>query len=292
MLTAEYAVLDGALALALPSRYGQSLSISEAKKDLHWTSFDENNNIWFQDKFEWMNGQLISKAHENPISKRLLQIFGAVQQLNPGFLKDGDCYNIETYQDFNRLWGLGTSSTLINNVAQWAKIDAYELLDLTFGGSGYDIACAQHNQPITYQLTDDKKPTVEVVEFNPSFQTNLYFLYLEQKQDSRSGIKAYRALGKVDNTSLTEISEITHSIINTSQHDEFNSLIDAHENIIARLISDEPIKTRLFNDFNGSIKSLGAWGGDFILVSTKTDPTNYFSAKGYKTVIPYRDMVL
>ena len=292
MLTAEYAVLDGALALALPSRYGQSLSISEAQEDIHWTSFDENNNIWFQDKFEWVNGKLISKAHENPISKRLLQIFDTVQQLNPGFLKDGDCYNIKTHQDFNRLWGLGTSSTLINNIAQWAKIDAYELLNLTFGGSGYDIACAQHNQPITYHLTDDKKPAVEVVEFNPSFQTNLYFVYLEQKQDSRSGIKAYRALGKVDNRSLTEISEITHSIINTSQLDEFNSLIDAHENIIARLISDEPIKTRLFNDFNGSIKSLGAWGGDFILVSSKTDPTDYFSAKGYKTIIPYRNMVL
>lgn len=292
LLTAEYAVLDGALALALPSRYGQSLSISETQEDVHWTSFDENNNIWFQDKFEWVNGELISKAHENPISKRLLQIFDAVQQLNPEFLKDGDCYNIKTQQDFNRLWGLGTSSTLINNIAQWAKIDAYELLNLTFGGSGYDIACAQHNQPITYQLTDNKKPAVEVVEFNPSFQTNLYFVYLEQKQDSRSGIKAYRALGKINTTSLTEISEITHSIINTSQLDEFDSLIDTHENIIARLISEQPIKTRLFNDFNGSIKSLGAWGGDFILVSSKTDPTDYFSAKGYKTIIPYRDMVI
>jgi len=291
LLTAEYAVLDGALALALPSQYGQSLSVSEGHKNLLWTSFNENNNIWFQDEFKWMNGALVSNADENPVSKRLLQIFGAVQQLNPGFIKDS-VYNIETFQDFNRLWGLGTSSTLINNIAQWAKIDPYELLKLTFGGSGYDIACAQNNNPITYRLTDNKKPTVEEVEFNPNFQTNLYFVYLEQKQDSRSGIKAYRSLGKVDTTSLTEISAITHSIINTTQLDEFNSLIDAHENIIAHLISEQPIKTRLFKDFNGSIKSLGAWGGDFILVSSKTDPTDYFSTKGYKTIIPYRDMVL
>jgi hypothetical protein len=47
---------------------------------------------------------------------------------------------------------LGTSSTLINNIAQWFGIDAYELLWKSFGGSGYDIASAQHNKPIVYQL--------------------------------------------------------------------------------------------------------------------------------------------
>ena len=32
----------------------------------------------------------------------------------------------------------------------------------------------------------------------------------------------------------------------------------------------------LFNDFKGAIKSLGAWGGDFILATAKQDPTAYF----------------
>ena len=52
------------------------------------------------------------------------------------------------------------------------------------------------------------------------------------------------------------------------------------------------MQERLFNDFNGALKSLGAWGGDFILAATETDPTSYFKNKGLNTVIPYKDMIL
>ncbi len=65
-----------------------------------------------------------------------------------------------------------------------------------------------------------------------------------------------------------------------------------HELIIANLIQQDPIKTRLFIDFKGSVKSLGAWGGDFVLVASETNPTDYFNAKGFDTVLPYSDMVL
>ena len=40
------------------------------------------------------------------------------------------------------------------------------------------------------------------------------------------------------------------------------------------------------------LKSLGAWGGDFILAASETDPTPYFKSKGFDTVIPYDDMIL
>ena len=36
---------------------------------------------------------------------------------------------------------------------------------------------------------------------------------------------------------------------------------------MSKLTSKEKIKDKLFNDFDGEIKSLGAWGGDFILAS-------------------------
>ena len=69
-------------------------------------------------------------------------------------------------------------------------------------------------------------------------------------------------------------------------------MIDKHEAIIAKLIQQTPVKELLFSDFNGSIKSLGAWGGDFVLATSQTNPTDYFKAKGFETVIPYNEMVV
>ena len=68
--------------------------------------------------------------------------------------------------------------------------------------------------------------------------------------------------------------------------------MNAHEILISNLIEQETIKSKLFNDFNGEIKSLGAWGGDFVLATSKTNPTAYFKTKGFDTVISYKEMVL
>jgi hypothetical protein len=48
----------------------------------------------------------------------------------------------------------------------------------------------------------------------------------------------------------------------------------------------------LFSDFDGAVKSLGAWGGDFVLAISNEDPTTYFKSKGYETIIAYKDMIL
>ena len=42
--------------------------------------------------------------------------------------------------------------------------------------------------------------------------------------------------------------------------------------------------------FEGEIKSLGAWGGDFILASGINSPS-YFESKGYKTIVKFDDMI-
>jgi hypothetical protein len=52
------------------------------------------------------------------------------------------------------------------------------------------------------------------------------------------------------------------------------------------------VKNSLFSDFNGTVKSLGAWGGDFVLVVSNENPTAYFKSKGFETVLPYKDMIL
>ena len=295
LLTAEYAVLDGAKALAIPTKYGQSLVIEENNSDsIDWKSFNELGDVWFECSISFDEIAITDKKNDsnNDVKKRLIQILKATQRLNPEFLASKQGYTITTHQDFNRLWGLGTSSTLINNIANWAKVDPYQLLEQTFGGSGYDIACAENNTPITFQLKPEQNPFVKPVTFQPEFKNHLYFVYLNQKQNSRDGILTYKTLGKINSEIINNINSITDAMIVCKSLSDFEILIEAHELIIANLIQQDPIKTRLFKDFKGAIKSLGAWGGDFVLVASETNPTYYFNAKGFDTVLPYSDMVL
>lgn len=292
MLTGEYAVLDGTLALAVPTKYGQSLTIEPIdEQQLIWSSYDENNAIWFQDVFEIIQDVMLKQVQHDETYNRLVQILNAAKQLNPEFLNESKGFKISTHLTFPKNWGLGTSSTLINNVASWAQVDAFSLLENTFGGSGYDIACAQHNYPISYQI-QGKKRLVNQVRFHPTFSDHLYFVYLNKKQNSRDGIANYHSQKEESKMLVSEISDITNKIIACKSLKEFDELITTHENLIAKQIKQKPIKQLLFNDFNGAIKSLGAWGGDFILVTSNGNPKSYFETKGFKTVIPYRDMVL
>jgi mevalonate kinase len=192
---------------------------------------------------------------------------------------------------FPKFWGLGTSSTLINNIAQWIGIDAFVLLKNSFGGSGYDIACAQNNTPILYQLIQGK-PVVEQVFFNPNFTEQIYFVYLNKKQNSKNAIAAYYKKEKNKTATLSKINAITTTILHSKNSETFSSEIENHEIILSEILETKPVKEVLFPDFKGTVKSLGAWGGDFILVVSKGNPTDYFKEKGFATVIPYGEMIL
>ena len=58
---------------------------------------------------------------------------------------------------FDKDWGLGSSSTLISNLSQLARIDPYELNNRVFNGSGYDIACAKSESPLLYRLIKNER---------------------------------------------------------------------------------------------------------------------------------------
>ena len=292
LLTGEYLVLDGALSLAVPTQFGQSLMIERIdEKKLIWESIDNNRNVWFEDEFYIENDISHFTRNDNTVSKRLLQILNAAKQLNPDFLNSEFGFKITTNLNFPQFWGLGSSSTLINNIAQWANVDAYKLLEQTFGGSGYDIACAQHNVPITYKL-ENKNRYIDKIDFNPIFKENLYFVHLNKKQNSRDGIEMYNANKNNSHLAISEISEITSKIINCNSLEHFETLITSHEQIISKIIKQKPVKELLFNDYKSAIKSLGAWGGDFILATGNKYSMNYFSNKGYNTIIPYSEMIL
>ncbi len=295
LLTGEYLVLDGAQALAIPTQKGQWLFIEETDTEgIHWQSFDENGNCWFETNFLITEKELTlaNDTHNDPIADTLLTILNSAKDLNPIFLTTSSGYTVESRLEFDREWGLGSSSTLINNIAQWAKVNAFELLENSFGGSGYDIACAQNDTPIIYKRTEGK-PVVTEAPFDPVFKNNLFFVYLNQKQDSKDSIKRYQSLPlKEFDKAEAEVNAITQQMLECTDLAAFEELISTHEAIVSKIIKTETVRSRLFSDYPGSIKSLGGWGGDFVLATGSSEDMDYFKKKGYTTVVPYEEMLL
>jgi mevalonate kinase len=295
LITGEYLVLDGAQSLAVPTLYGQSLSVKETQdRLLTWKSLDDKGKPWFESDYELEDFDPVTKNTVSEealaISVTLKKILLEARKLNPSFLSTSQGYEITTALNFPREWGLGSSSTLINNIAQWAQIDAYVLLWNAFSGSGYDIACAQNNSPIIYQLKNSR-PIVHSASFNPTFKSDLYFVYLNQKQNSRDGIAQYRNKEFNAFSAISQINSITQRILTCTRLSQFDKLIKKHESILSEILGTPTVKERLFPDFKGAIKSLGAWGGDFILATGNKTTPDYFKEKGYATVIPYSKMV-
>lgn len=290
LITGEYTVLDGALALAVPTKFGQGLKVEHNNNNcIDWKSISETDDVWFEANFKLKNKQWYPSVN-NEVATTLSKILNAINGLNPKVFQQEIGFNIESKLNFNRHWGLGSSSTLINNLANWANIDAYQLLEKTFGGSGYDIACAAHNIPITYQLTNSQR-IVTPVDLNWPFKDQLYFVYLNKKQNSRNAIAHYKDQAKYNSTYIQDISELTYQLIGCTNPEEFDIIIERHENLLSALLNLKPVKQELFFDFLGSIKSLGAWGGDFIMARASQNPTAYFKAKGFDIVIPFSEMV-
>lgn len=295
LLTGEYAVLDGAFGLAIPTRFGQSLKVSENNSGfIEWKSY-EKGNIWFQQDFELGGlepvGKFTLNEEQQAVSRKLRSVISTARDLNTGFLSTIQGCEVATHLNFNRQWGLGTSSTLINNLAQWAEVDPYTLLDHTFGGSGYDIACANADRPVLYRR-EDKNIEVIRVNFNPQFSEFIHFVYLNKKQDSRLGISAYRER-EFDRLKLVdEISEIGRAVAYCQDLNEFHRLIALHETLISIAMKQPKVQEILFPDYDGTIKSLGAWGGDFVMATSSSTGIEYFKEKGYHTVIPFSEMVL
>ena len=294
LITGEYLVLDGAKAFALPTKFGQKLIVENGNnRVIQWTSYDADGSIWLDIKLSFAD---ILKQNTlegaDAITITLIKILHESYLLNPDFIQNSDGFNITTQLTFPRNWGLGTSSTLINNIAQWLNIDAFVLLNNSFGGSGYDIACAQSDSPILYHL-ESGKPIIEKVTFEPKFSENLYFVYLEKKQSSKSSIATYYSnKNKALAEDIITNNKITSAVLKAKTLQEFSIALENHEAQMSSILGMQTIKESLFPDFNGTIKSLGAWGGDFVLAISAENPVEFFNKKGFGTVIPYSDMIL
>src|SRR6056300_47743 len=289
LISGEYVILDGALSLAAPTLFGQYLEIlKDDSKYIKWTSKNSNGKVWFQCKIHRENLEL-DKSSSSKISNTLIEIIKNIRDFNPNFLTNSGA-SITTKLTFDKDWGLGSSSTLISNLSKLAGIDPFKLNNKIFNGSGYDIACAGSNSPLLFSKSENEK-YIKEVSFRPVFHENIYFVYLNRKQNSLTEVKKYKKTIS-SNESISEISEITKNILNCNEYKIFNELISSHEQVISKLISKQTIKKELFDDFHGEIKSLGAWGGDFIMVTSENNPLDYFKNKGYNTLFKFSDLLI
>ena len=289
LLTGEYVILDGALSLAAPTKFGQHLKLQENLSNLiNWKSKNFDGNIWFECLIT-SDTLKVKSTSSQKISNTLVEIINFIREYNPAFLKNCGS-DISTNLTFEKNLGLGSSSTLISNLSKISGVNPYTLNNKIFKGSGYDIACAESKSPILYKLDKDQK-IINEVSFKPSFNGHIYFVYLNKKQNSISEIEKYNK-NKASNSIINEISDITSEILVCNSIDRFNKLIEAHELIISKLISKQTVKDLLFKDFDGYIKSLGAWGGDMIMVTSQVDPSKYFIEKGYSTIFKFKELLV
>jgi mevalonate kinase len=293
MLTGEYFVLDGAKTLAVPTKFGQRMTVRKLNGNnstLFWVALNSKNEPWIQLSFDTKHFEPnVDSEHAATLTK-LLQI---CRKLNEDFLISDADFAVQTLLEFPNNWGLGSSSTLVYCLAQFAQVNPFDLLQATIGGSGYDVACAGSDLPLLYRL-ESAKPQFEQVHFQPAFSENLFFVHLGKKQLSSSGIAHYRSREIDKQLYINHLNALTDKLLLCNSLEKCKELMSEHENCIAEALEIEPIKKTLFDDVDVAAKSLGAWGGDFVMIAfdgTKPELAKLLEPKGLNTILSWSEMM-
>jgi mevalonate kinase len=285
--------MHGARALAVPLRVGQSLQVhATSENHVSWEATTPDG-LWFNCLLRIPDLKVINTS-DPKLGNRLSSILSEVAELMPSLLSEKVGANVRTHLEFNPQFGFGSSSTLVSNLSAWAGIDSYALLANTFGGSGYDIACAQAEQPIIYALTDNQ-PTVRKAGFYPSFANQVYFVYLGSKQKSSDAITEFSKSARFNQGDIDQVNHITEGLLNSDSLEDFETLIAEHEELLSQILQKPKVKDLYFADLDGCAKSLGAWGGDFVLLTTRRPRQEFvpwLKQKGFETTYGYSELVL
>jgi mevalonate kinase len=293
LITGEYLVLKGATALAVPLNKGQTLSVGSSNETGFSWRAETPNGLWFEIKFD--EKLTILETSDYKKAEKLQLILRKALQQKPSVQEKLTHSSVITRLEFDPSWGWGSSSTLLHLLKQWLEIDPYQLMDETFGGSGYDIACAGADQPIFYRRAKGESPKITPAPFDPPFIHQMGIVYLNKKQSSSTQVKSFLKAASNNENLVEEISALSNEFATVQDVDTFMRLMHQHEKIIATATGLNPVQELLFPEYKGTIKSLGAWGGDFVLfLSEKNFATNkkWFESKGYPLVMPFDEVVM
>lgn len=289
MLTSEYVAVDGALVLAIPTKLGQELFYTEnedQKSLIFWEAYHQNQ-LWLKTTIDYKNWKII-ETNDFKASEFILKTLKNVQNLSETKVKSDTSYHIKTNLQFPSDFGLGSSSTLMANLAEWANIDPFILNEISLGGSGYDVAVAKEKSAVLYSRFPER--IYEAIDFQPNFKDELIFIHLNQKQDTREGISHYKS--KPTSTELiNDYSVLTKKIVNSQNLEEFSELMTIHEQKLSDFLETPTVKEKYFQDCPSFVKSLGAWGGDFVLASKFGDYQDYFKQRGFSKIFSWKDLI-
>ncbi len=285
MFFGEYMVLKGAPCLAIPLKYGQTLQVEQSEDEgVQWESF-ELERPWFTASLDKNLNMLRTSDVEK--SDVLVNLLDVIRNQKPELFKTG--LRFQAQSDFNLQWGFGSSSTLVSLLSQWSGVDPYLILEKSFGGSGYDIACATANNPIVYKV--DNRETTEV-KLPSAVTEKMLFVYSGNKQNSRNEIKRF-AQRETAPQDVKRIGEIVDEALKAETIENFEHTLIESEKLLSEILGMSTLKETHFSDYPNVIKSLGAWGGDFFMATFRDekDARDYFLAKGYDTMFNYSELI-
>lgn len=293
LISGEYLVLQGATALTVPLNKGQNLVVSKGddKSLISWES-REYGTPWFSLKIKLPFFDIIESTDQK-IARNLIRHLKAAVKLGPGFMEKLEGSNILTDLEFNRNWGFGSSSSLISNIACWAEIDPFLFHQKVSDGSGYDVVVARKDEPMFFTL---KKTGFEeeTVKLNKSITDFIYFVYLGKKKDSAKSVAKFLASKKSFRLEKRMVSELSRHMAGANRLEDFEYYIKEHEQILSSVLKQPGLKEHIFSDLKGEAKSLGAWGGDFAMITfngDKKEIESYLINKKLDVWFTYNELV-
>lgn len=292
LISGEYMVMHGSQALALPLNPGQTLQRIKSgdRRSFSWHAF-WNDKPWFHADFDPFTLDILETT-DRAKAGYLQRLLRACVDLDPQFQKELSLWDVKTRLDFSPAWGLGSSSSLTVLMAQWAEIHPLDLHFRISEGSGCDVACAMTGKPVVYSLREDG-PQVRPVSFHPAFADQIYFVWLGSKQPTASHLAELDGRFHPGFEDILRFSGFTRGMLEAVELRDFRMLMEEHEARLSELTGWERVSTR-FPGLQGSVKSLGAWGGDFVMIASEQNQAalfHYLDGLGLKTRFGYKDLV-
>lgn len=289
LLTAEYLVMAGADAIVLPLNKGQHLSLLEDEHEqLRWESWYEGE-LWFQADFNAHNFDVLETEDQFRAAfiSRILKEAKELAKKEKSF----QAKKIITELEFSPDWGLGSSSTLIVNVSRLFDINAFDLHKRVSRGSGFDVAAGMSTYPFRYRLKKNKREMMPV-RIPELFFNHTFFVYLGQKADSGIAVEEFSQQDKDLKIPVKYINEISGQFTEVESVRELSRITNEHEQFMSDVLG-MPSPTDRFADYPYGMKSLGAWGGDFIMAihpKGKQEVERYFKHKGCPLVFSANEL--
>lgn len=305
LLSGEYLVLDGAMALGFPTRFGQEMKVFEgdAAGILDWVAVDSQGVVWLAARFRAVGGSLSLAENEaastetNRLQKWLQTAWNLCEDKAWRDTLSRQGLRVQTRLDFPRHWGLGSSSTLIALLVRWLKVEPWALYRRVQTGSGYDLAIALEGRALVFRMEGFDEngnplpnsgeveadpgqsytgqsytgqsypgPTYSGVETTMPDGAGWWLIDPGTKQNSEREVFSYRLIDPALRRSVVpELTRITLKMAQNPGADEWLALLEAHDLLLEKVLGRPCVHRSLGAGFPGRLKSLGAWGGDLML---------------------------